>query len=95
VWLRHPDIVVLDEATARVDPATEIRLERAIAHLTEGRTTLIIAHRLSTLRHVDEIVVFDHGRVLEHGSRADLAGDLYSRFRQLLDLAHDDEVVAP
>ncbi|HZX53337.1 MAG TPA: hypothetical protein VFE86_01580, partial [Ilumatobacteraceae bacterium] len=79
----------------RVDPSTEIRLETAIAHLTEGRTTLIIAHRLSTLRHVDEIVVFDHGRVVEHGDRTNLADDLYSRFRQLLDLAHDDEVVAP
>jgi ABC-type multidrug transport system fused ATPase/permease subunit len=95
VWLRQPDIVVLDEATARVDPGTEIRLETAIGHLTEGRTTLIIAHRLSTLRHVDEIVVFDHGRVLESGNRADLADDLYSRFRQLLDLAHDSEVVTP
>jgi len=95
VWLRQPDIVVLDEATARVDPATEIRLERAIAHLTEARTTLIIAHRLSTLRHVDEIVVFDHGRIVESGNRSDLADDLFSRFRQLLDLAHDHEVVAP
>jgi len=95
VWLRQPDIVVLDEATARVDPGTEIRLETAIAHLTQARTTLIIAHRLSTLRHVDEIVVFDHGRVVEAGNRSDLAGDLFSRFRQLLDLAHDSEVVTP
>jgi len=95
VWLRQPDIVVLDEATARVDPGTEIRLETAIAHLTEARTTLIIAHRLSTLRHVDEIVVFDHGRIVEAGNRSDLAGDLFSRFRQLLDLAHDSEVVTP
>jgi ABC-type multidrug transport system fused ATPase/permease subunit len=94
VWLRDPDIVVLDEATARVDPATEERLEDAVALLTKGRTTLIIAHRLSTLRHVDEIVVLDHGRVVEHGDRADLADDLESRYRHLLDLAHD-EVVAP
>jgi ABC-type multidrug transport system fused ATPase/permease subunit len=94
VWLRNPDIVVLDEATARVDPVTEQRLEDAVALLTEGRTTLIIAHRLSTLRHVDEIVVLDHGRVVEHGDRADLADDLESRYRHLLDLAHD-EVVAP
>ena len=95
MWLRDPDIVVLDEATARVDPATEARLEEAVARLTRGRTTLIIAHRLSTLRHVDEIVVLDHGRVLEHGDRADLADDLDSRYRQLLELAHDDEAVAP
>ena len=95
VWLRDPDIVVLDEATARVDPDTEIKLEDAVARLTEGRTTLIIAHRLSTLRHVDEIVVLDHGRIVEHGDRADLADDLESRYRNLLDLAHDDEAVAP
>ena len=90
VWLRDPDIVVLDEATARVDPATEVTLEDAVARLIEGRTTLIIAHRLSTLRHVDEIVVLDHGRVVEHGERADLADDIDSRYRHLLELAHDD-----
>ena len=95
VWLRDPDIVVLDEATARVDPETETLLEAAVAKLTEGRTTLIIAHRLSTLRYVDEIVVLDHGRVIEYGNRTDLADDLESRYRNLLDLAHDDEVVAP
>ena len=85
VWLRDPDIVVLDEATARIDPATEALLEDAVAALTLGRTTLIIAHRLSTLRYVDEIVVLDHGRVVEHGDRADLADDIDSRYRHLLE----------
>ncbi len=89
VWLRQPDLVVLDEATARVDPATEVRIEHAIAQLMAGRTTVIIAHRLSTLRHVDEIVVMDHGRVAEHGNRADLAALSGSRFRRLLELALD------
>jgi ABC-type multidrug transport system fused ATPase/permease subunit len=91
VWLRDPDIVVLDEATARVDPETERRLEAAVVELMRGRTTLVIAHRLSTLRSVDEIVVFDHGRVVEHGDRADLVGDDDSRFARLLALAHDSE----
>jgi ATP-binding cassette subfamily B protein/ATP-binding cassette subfamily C protein len=98
VWLRDPDIVVLDEATARIDPVTETLLEDAVARLTLGRTTLIIAHRLSTLRHVDEIVVLDHGHVVEHGERADLADDIDSKYRHLLDLAHDevpDEVTVP
>ncbi|MCB0999543.1 MAG: ABC transporter ATP-binding protein [Acidimicrobiales bacterium] len=88
-WLRDPDLLVLDEATARVDPATEQRLEAGIAELMRGRTTVVIAHRLSTLRHVDEIVVLDHGRVVEHGDRALLAGDRDSRFHRLLELALD------
>lgn len=90
VWLRDPDLVVLDEATARVDPETEAQLEAAIAELMKGRTTLVIAHRLSTLRHVDEIVVLDHGKVVEHGSRERLMGDESSRFHHLLALALEE-----
>jgi len=96
VWLRRPDLVVLDEATARVDPETEARLEAAVTQLMAGRTTLIIAHRLSTLRLVDEVIVFDHGRIVEHDDRAVLADDDGSRFGQLLALAlevGDDEPV--
>lgn len=90
VWLRDPDLVVLDEATARVDPETEAQLEVAIAELMRGRTALVIAHRLSTLRHVDEILVLDHGRVLEHGSRTQLMADENSRFHHLLELALEE-----
>jgi ABC-type multidrug transport system fused ATPase/permease subunit len=89
VWLRNPDVVVLDEATARVDPETERRLEAAVVELMKGRTTLVIAHRLTTLRSVDEIIVFDHGRVVEHGDRLDLVGDDDSRFAQLLSISLD------
>lgn len=95
VWLRDPDLVVLDEATARVDPGTEATLEAAIAEMMKGRTTVVIAHRLSTLRHVDEIVVLDHGRVAEHGERAALQIETDSRFHQLLQLAHDDTAKQP
>jgi ATP-binding cassette, subfamily B, bacterial len=91
VWLRDPDILVLDEATARVDPETERRLEAAVVELMQGRTTLVIAHRLSTLHSVDEVIVFDHGRVVEHGDRADLVGDDDSRFAQLLTISLDEE----
>jgi ABC-type multidrug transport system fused ATPase/permease subunit len=99
VWLRDPDLVVLDEATARVDPETEARLDEAVTELMRNRTTLVIAHRLSTLRHVDEILVLDHGRVLEHGERAALAADRSTRFHHLLQIAlepdgvgHDDDL---
>lgn len=91
VWLRNPDIVVLDEATARVDPETERRLEAAVQRLMRGRTTLIIAHRLSTLREVDDIIVFDGGQVVEHGDRDALAIDEHSRFGRLLGLALEDD----
>ncbi len=87
VWLRDPDIVVLDEATARVDPETERRIEHAVAALVSTRTALVIAHRLSTLRAVDDIVVLDHGRVIETGRRADLVADDDSRFSRLLELS--------
>ena len=97
IWLRDPDLVVLDEATARVDPVTEERLGVAVAALIEGRTALIIAHRLSTLHAVDDIVVFDHGRVVEFGLRSDLVGDDESRYRHLLriSLEREDEAVRP
>ncbi|MGB0113629.1 MAG: ABC transporter ATP-binding protein [Ilumatobacteraceae bacterium] len=91
VWLRDPDILVLDEATARVDPETERRLEAAVVELMRGRTTLVIAHRLSTLRSVDEIIVFEHGRVVEHGDRSDLVGDDDSRFARLLAISLERE----
>ena len=86
---------MLDEATARVDPLTDQRLGTAVAALIEGRSALIIAHRLSTLQVVDDIVVFDHGRVVEYGVRADLVGDDESRYRHLLtiSLEREDEVV--
>jgi ATP-binding cassette subfamily B protein len=95
VWLREPDLVVLDEATARVDPHTEEQIEQAVTQLMQGRTTVVIAHRLSTLRRVDEIVVLDHGRVVEHGDRTVLAADGDSRFHRLLELALDIDTVTP
>lgn len=91
VWLRDADLVVLDEATARIDPVTEARLESAVRKLMGGRTTLIIAHRLSTLREVDDIVVFDGGRIVESGERDVLAADRSSTFHRLLSLALEDD----
>jgi ATP-binding cassette, subfamily B, bacterial len=87
VFLADPRVVVLDEASSRLDPETEARLAVATRRLLEGRTALIIAHRLTTLDEVDEIVVVDHGRIVEHGTRAELVADTNSRFARLLALS--------
>ncbi|MGI9017751.1 MAG: ABC transporter ATP-binding protein [Euzebya sp.] len=71
-YLADPDLLVLDEATSAVDPATEMRLQRALAGLTQGRTTVTIAHRLSTAEQADRVLVFDQGRIVQDGSHADL-----------------------
>jgi ATP-binding cassette subfamily B protein len=72
---------VLDEATSAVDPATERRLTHALDRLTSGRTTLTIAHRLSTAERADEILVVDAGRVVQRGSHTELvdADGVYAR----------------
>ena len=84
VFLRRPDLIVLDEASSRLDPATERRLDHALARLLAGRTAIVIAHRLDTIRRADDVLVLERGRVHEHGRRADLAADPRSRFSQLL-----------
>lgn len=66
-YLADPDLLVLDEATSAVDPSTEVRLQRALEGLTRGRTSIAIAHRLSTAEAADEVVVVDRGRVVERG----------------------------
>ena len=84
VFLADPGLVILDEASSRLDPATERWLDGAMARLVQGRTAIIIAHRLDTVQRADEIMVLDRGRVLEHGPRLQLVNDPASRFAQLL-----------
>jgi ATP-binding cassette subfamily B protein len=71
-WISDPSLLVLDEATSAVDPALEVRLRRAIERLTAGRTSITVAHRLSTAEAADDILVFDRGRMVERGSHQDL-----------------------
>ncbi len=84
VFLRNPGLVILDEASSRLDPATEQKLEHAIAKLLEGRTAIIIAHKLDTLHRADDVLILEKGNILEYGNRKALASDSTSRFHQLL-----------
>lgn len=78
--ISDPDVLILDEATSSVDALTEVRISRALERLSEGRTTVAIAHRLSTAARADRVVVMEAGRVIEDGAHGDLvkAGGLYS-----------------
>ena len=72
VFFAHPAILILDEATSSVDPGTERRIEIALGRLLIGRTSLIIAHRLSTVERSDRILVIEHGRIVEDGDHLTL-----------------------
>lgn len=79
--LADPDLLVLDEATSAVDPALEMRIARALERLMTGRTSVTIAHRLTTAEHADEVIVVDAGRIVQRGVHADLVaqGGVYGR----------------
>jgi ABC-type multidrug transport system fused ATPase/permease subunit len=87
IFLRDPDVVILDEASSRLDPATEQLVHTALGRLLDGRTGIIVAHRLATVAYADDILVLEDGRVREHGPRLALAADPTSRFAALLRVA--------
>ena len=93
VFLRQPGLVIMDEASSRLDPATEQRLERALDKLLQNRTAIIIAHRLGTVQRADEIMILDGGQVSEYGSRKELAADENSRFYHLLQTGLEEVLV--
>ncbi|MGH3390940.1 MAG: ABC transporter ATP-binding protein, partial [Actinomadura sp.] len=74
-YVADPDLLVLDEATSAVDPATEVRIQRALDGVSRGRTAISIAHRLSTAEAADEVIVFDRGRIVQRGSHAELVAE--------------------
>jgi ATP-binding cassette subfamily B protein len=82
--LAEPRIVVLDEATSAIDTVTETRLQRALEVLLRGRTSFVVAHRLSTIRQADLVLVMDHGRIVERGTHQTLlqAGGVYARLHE-------------
>jgi ATP-binding cassette, subfamily B, bacterial len=84
VFLLDPALVILDEPSSRLDPHTEALLQKAMRALLHDRTAIIIAHRLATVRHVDDILILHDGSVVEHGKREALERDPNSRFAHLL-----------
>ena len=84
VLLRDPDLVILDEPSSRLDPATDRLVQTALGRLLEGRTGIIVAHRLATLAYADDILVLEDGQVREYGPRLALVADPTSRFAGLL-----------
>jgi ATP-binding cassette subfamily B protein len=89
--LADPRIVILDEATSSIDALTEARLQKALLELLRGRTSFVVAHRLSTIRHADQVLVLDKGRLIERGTHAQLLAQrghyaaLYEQFVQMDD----------
>lgn len=86
--LKNPKILILDEATAAMDTATELKIQKAITNITKGKTTIIIAHRLSTLRDADRLIVIEDGKMTETGTHRELIekkGDYYKLYKMQLD----------
>ncbi|GAC1325902.1 MAG: ABC transporter ATP-binding protein [Chloroflexota bacterium] len=93
VFLKDPGLVILDEASSRLDLATELLVEHAIDTLLTGRTGIVIAHRLATVFRADDILILDGGVIAEYGRRTDLQRDPDSRFSHLLRVGLDEVLV--
>ena len=84
-FLADAPILILDEATSSLDSESEALIQQAMERLMQGRTAIVIAHRLSTVRTLDRILVFDQGRIVEDGDHATLLADPAGRYRRLFD----------
>ena len=93
VFLKNPAILILDEATSALDNATEVMVQKSLFELCKGRTTLIVAHRLSTIKSADEIIVVEEGRIKERGTHAELLekGGSYKKLYEAQYKEYDEE----
>ncbi len=90
VFLKDPGLIIFDEASSRLDPATERLIERAVSSILANRTGIVIAHRLATVQRADDILILEDGRILEYGPREVLAADPQSRFFRLLSVGLEE-----
>jgi subfamily B ATP-binding cassette protein MsbA len=88
--LKNPPVLILDEATSALDTESEILVQEAIERLMAGRTSIVIAHRLSTVQHADRIVVIEDGKIVETGKHAELIGKTRGLYRKLYQLQFRD-----
>ena len=93
VFLKGSGLLILDEASSRLDRSTEQMIERAVDRLVRDRTVIVIAHHLATVRRCDEIVILEHGRIVEHGERLELAVDDSTRFARMLETGLEEALV--
>ena len=84
VFLRNPEVVILDEAVASLDPATEVEVEISLQKLLQGRTGVVIAHKMKSLEKVDEVLILEKGEVLEYGARSYLLSQPQSMLNNLI-----------
>ena len=96
VFLKNPPVLILDEATSALDNATEILIQSALDELCRGRTTIVVAHRLSTIKNADEIAVVEDGRITERGTHKELLalGGMYAMLYNQQFRAEDTEAAA-
>ena len=93
VFLEDPGLIIMDEASSRLDPATEFLIERAVDKLLANRTAIIVAHRLKTVQRADSILILDNGRIKEYGDRVALVNDPDSEFAKLLQTGLEEVLV--
>ena len=92
VFLADPQLIILDEASSRLDPATEQLIEAALDKLLRNRTVVIVAHRLATVLRADEIMILSRGHIIEHDQREVLMANPESNFAQLLKTGLDEAI---